>query len=224
MGQRYYSLVSWYYGPVGMSGYVVGLTGGIGSGKTTVANLFHDLGVQSVDADLVARDVVMPGEPALAAIVEHFGAGILQQDGQLDRAILRTKIFADEAEKHWLNQLLHPLIRQRLLQQLRQCTSSYALLIAPLLMENKLQIYTDRVLVVDVPEELQLSRTMQRDQVPAEQVQNILNSQIARPERLRLADDVLLNTVPVFELQPQIQQLHSRYQQFAEEKLAKSST
>lgn len=207
-----------------MSGYIVGLTGGIGSGKTTVANLFHDLGVQSVDADLVAREVVMPGEAALAAIVEHFGSGILQQDGQLDRAVLRAKIFADEAEKHWLNQLLHPLIRQRLLQQLQQCTSDYALLIAPLLLENKLQSYTDRVLVVDVPEKLQLSRTMQRDQVPAEQVQNILNSQIARPERLRLADDVLLNTVPVFELQSQIQQLHSRYQQFAKEKLAKSST
>lgn len=207
-----------------MSGYIVGLTGGIGSGKTTVANLFHDLGVQSVDADLVAREVVMPGEPALAAIVEHFGAGILQQDGQLDRAVLRAKIFADAAEKLWLNQLLHPQIRQRLLQQLQQCTSSYALLIAPLLLENKLQSYTDRVLVVDVPEELQLSRTMQRDQVPAEQVQNILQSQIARPERLRLADDVLLNTVPVFELQPQIQQLHSRYQQFAKEKLAKIST
>jgi dephospho-CoA kinase len=207
-----------------MSGYIVGLTGGIGSGKTTIANLFHDLGVQSVDADLVAREVVMPGEPALAAIVQHFGAGILQQDGQLDRAVLRAKIFADETEKQWLNQLLHPLIRQRLLQQLQQCTSSYALLIAPLLLENKLQTYTDRVLVVDVPEELQLSRTMQRDQVPAEQVQNILQSQIARPERLRLADDVLLNTVPVFALQPQIQQLHSRYQQFAKEKLAKSST
>ena len=180
-----------------MSGYIVGLTGGIGSGKTTIANLFHDLGVQSVDADLVAREVVMPGEPALAAIVQHFGAGILQQDGQLDRAMLRAKIFADETEKHWLNQLLHPLIRQRLLQQLQQCTSSYALLIAPLLLENKLQSYTDRVLVVDVPEKLQLSRTMQRDQVPAEQVQNILNSQISRPDRLHLADDVLLNTVPV---------------------------
>ncbi|WP_127025897.1 dephospho-CoA kinase [Rheinheimera mangrovi] len=207
-----------------MSGYIVGLTGGIGSGKTTIANLFHDLGIQSVDADLVAREVVMPGEPALAAIVQHFGAGILQQDGQLDRAVLRAKIFADETEKQWLNQLLHPLIRQRLLQQLQQCTSSYALLIAPLLLENKLQTYTDRVLVVDVPEELQLCRTVQRDQVPAEQVQNILQSQIARPERLRLADDVLLNTVPVFALQPQIQQLHSRYQQFAKEKLAKSST
>lgn len=207
-----------------MSGYVVGLTGGIGSGKTTVANLFHDLGIQSVDADLVARQVVMPGEAALDAIVQHFGEDILQHDGQLDRAALRTKIFANEAEKQWLNQLLHPLIRQRMLQQLAACTSDYALLIAPLLLENNLQIYADRVLVVDVPEELQLSRTIQRDQVPAEQVQNILNSQISRPERLRLADDVVLNTVPVFALQPQIQQLHSRYQQFAKEKLAKSST
>lgn len=207
-----------------MSDYIVGLTGGIGSGKTTVANLFHQLGVQSVDADIVAREVVMPGQPALDAIEHHFGSGILQRDGHLDRAVLRAKIFADEAEKHWLNQLLHPLIRQRLLQQLQQCSSSYALLIAPLLLENKLQTYTDRVLVIDVPVEVQLSRTMYRDQVPAEQVQNILNSQISRPERLGLADDVVLNTVPISQLLPQIQLLHSSYQQFAKEKLAKSST
>ncbi|MBU1620647.1 MAG: dephospho-CoA kinase [Gammaproteobacteria bacterium] len=207
-----------------MSGYIVGLTGGIGSGKTTVANLFHELAVQSVDADLVARDVVMPGEAALIAITEHFGQSILQQDGQLDRAALRARIFADETEKQWLNQLLHPLIRQRLLQQLAACTSDYALLIAPLLLENKLQTYTDRVLVVDVPQELQLSRTMQRDQVPAEQVQSILNSQITRSERLQLADDVLLNTVPLSQLQAQILHLNQRYQQFAKEKLAKSST
>lgn len=207
-----------------MSGYIVGLTGGIGSGKTTAANLFHDLGVQSVDADLVARDVVMPGEAALITITEHFGQSILQKNGQLDRAALRARIFADETEKQWLNQLLHPLIRQRLLQQLADCTSGYALLIAPLLLENKLQTYTDRVLVVDVPPELQLSRTIQRDGVPAEQVQNILNSQLSRPERLQGADDVLLNTVPLSQLQAQIQQLHQRYQQFAKEKLAKSST
>ena len=207
-----------------MSGYIVGLTGGIGSGKTTVANLFHQLGIQSVDADLVAREVVMPGEPALQQIIQHFGTTILQQDGQLDRAALRAWIFADDTEKQWLNQLLHPLIRQRMLQQLQQCTSAYALLIAPLLLENKLHTYTDRVLVVDVPVEVQLSRTVQRDQVSAEQVQNILNSQISRSERLRLADDILLNTVAISELQTQIQQLHLRYQQFAKEKLAKSST
>ncbi len=207
-----------------MSGYIVGLTGGIGSGKTTVANLFHQLGIQSVDADLVAREVVMPGEPALQQIIQHFGTTILQQDGQLDRAALRARIFADDTEKQWLNQLLHPLIRQRMLQQLQQCTSAYALLIAPLLLENKLHTYTDRVLVVDVPVEVQLSRTVQRDQVSAEQVQNILNSQISRSERLRLADDILLNTVAISELQTQIQQLHLRYQQFAKEKLAKSST
>lgn len=204
-----------------MSDYVVGLTGGIGSGKTTVANIFHELGVQSVDADLVAREVVMPGEPALDAIVQHFGQAILHPDGQLDRAALRARIFADEAEKQWLNQLLHPQIRQRLLQQLQSCTTSYALLIAPLLLENKLQIYTDRVLVVDIPEELQLSRTVQRDQVTPEQVRNILSSQLARAERLAQADDILLNTIPVSELKPQIQQLHLSYQQFAKEKLAK---
>lgn len=204
-----------------MSDYVVGLTGGIGSGKTTVANIFHELGVQSVDADLVAREVVMPGEPALDAIIQHFGQAILHPDGQLDRAALRARIFADEAEKQWLNQLLHPQIRQRLLQQLQSCTTSYALLIAPLLLENKLQIYTDRVLVVDIPEDLQLSRTVQRDQVTAEQVRNILSSQLARAERLAQADDILLNTIPVSELKPQIQQLHLSYQQFAKEKLAK---
>lgn len=207
-----------------MSGYIVGLTGGIGSGKTTVANLFHELGVQSVDADLVAREVVMPGEPALETIAAHFGQSILQQDGQLDRAALRARIFADDTEKQWLNQLMHPLIRQRLLLQLQGCTSAYALLIAPLLLENQLQSYTDRVLVVDIPPELQLSRTIQRDQVPEQQVQTILNSQMSRSQRLSLADDVLLNTVQLSQLKPQIEQLHARYQQFAKEKLAKSST
>lgn len=206
-----------------MSDYIVGLTGGIGSGKTTVANLFHQLGVQSVDADLVARQLVMPGEPALSAIAEHFGAQILQADGQLDRVQLRSRIFANEQDKEWLNQLLHPLIRQHLLQQLHSCHSDYALLIAPLLLENKLQSYTDRVLVVDVPPEVQISRTVSRDQVSEQQVQQILNSQIQRTERLALADDVLVNTLAISELQQQIQQLHSRYQQFAKEKLAKSS-
>lgn len=207
-----------------MSGYIVGLTGGIGSGKTTVAHMFHLLGIQSVDADLVAREVVMPNEPALDAIVQHFGKAILQADGQLDRGALRARVFADPAEKQWLNQLMHPLIRQRMLQQLAQCSSSYALLIAPLLLENQLQRYTDRVLVVDVPPELQISRTTGRDQVSAEQVQSILDSQIARADRLRLADDIIVNTVPVSELKPQIQALHQRYLCLAEEKLAKSST
>ena len=202
----------------------MGLTGGIGCGKSTVTALFAKLGVQYVDADIVAREVVQPGTACLAAICQHFGSNILNLAGELDRAALRQRVFSNAADKAWLEQLLHPAIRQQLLAQLAALTSPYALLVAPLLLENKLQSYTDRVLVVDVPEELQLSRTMQRDQVPAEQVQNILNSQISRPERLRLADDVLLNTVPVFALQPQIQQLHSRYQQFAKEKLAKSST
>jgi dephospho-CoA kinase len=206
-----------------MSGYIVGLTGGIGSGKTTVANLFHGFGVQSVDADLVARDVVQPGEPALEAIAQHFGTGVLSADGQLDRVALRARIFTNDTEKLWLNQLLHPLIRQRLLQQLQQCNSDYALLIAPLLLENKLQNYTDRVLVVDIPVELQLSRTIQRDQVSSDQVNTIISSQISRTERLQLADDVLLNTVPLAELRLKVSQLHQRYLQFANEKLAKSS-
>ncbi|MCT6698432.1 dephospho-CoA kinase [Rheinheimera sp. 4Y26] len=207
-----------------MSKFIVGLTGGIGSGKTTVANEFAKLGIQLVDADLVAREVVAPGSPALTQIAAHFGEGILLSDGSLNRALLRERIFSNEAEKHWLNQLLHPLIRQQLLQQLAQASSLYVILVAPLLIENKLQPLVDQLLVVDVSPDHQLSRTAARDQVDTAQVAAIMASQCTREQRLAAATQLLDNNLPPETLPERVMALHQIYSAMAAEKLAKSRT
>jgi dephospho-CoA kinase len=204
------------------SHFRVGLTGGIGSGKSTVANAFAALGITVVDADLVARDVVAPGSEALAQISVHFGPQVLTADGQLDRGKLRQIVFADPAAKHWLNQLLHPRIRQQMLQQLDSAASPYSLLVAPLLLENQLNLLVDVVLVVDVAPQTQLSRTMQRDQNSAELVQSIMAAQCSRAERLAAADYVIDNEAPPAMLAGEVAKLHRIFLQLAEEKLAKS--
>ncbi|MGL4899407.1 MAG: dephospho-CoA kinase, partial [Shewanella sp.] len=132
-----------------MSKFVVGLTGGIGSGKTTVANLFAELGITLVDADIVAREVVAKGSAGLNAIVAHFGSQILTPEGELDRGKLRQRIFSHDEERLWLNQLLHPMIRQTMLTQVNQATSPYVIMVVPLLFENGLDSLVNRVLVVD---------------------------------------------------------------------------
>ncbi|MBL4909868.1 MAG: dephospho-CoA kinase [Alteromonadaceae bacterium] len=199
-----------------MSKFIVGLTGGIGSGKTTVANIFATLGVELIDADIVARQVVEPKTTALIKIAEYFGDDHLLNDGSLDRAKLRSKIFSDPQAKQWLDNLLHPLIRIELLKQLQATKSAYCLLVAPLLIENKLTQYVNRTLVVDVTEQQQLSRTMARDNNNQAQVQNILNSQISRQQRLAAADDVIDNTVAdTANLQSQIEYLHQYYLQLS---------
>ena len=141
--------------------YTVALTGGIGSGKSTVANAFADLGINVIDADIIARQVVEPGRPALRAIAEHFGADMIAADGTLQRRALRERIFANPEEKNWLNALLHPLIQQETQHQIQQATSPYVLWVVPLLVENSLYKKANRVLVVDVSPETQLKRTMQ---------------------------------------------------------------
>lgn len=207
-----------------MSRFIVGLTGGIGSGKTTVANLFAAHGIALVDADIVARAVVAPGQPALVAIADHFGPQILSADGQLNRPALRTLVFSDGDAKAWLDQLLHPLIRQQLLLQLQQAQSPYVLLIAPLLIENGLTEVVDQLLVVDVEPQLQLQRTMQRDQVSSQQVSAIMASQCQRAERLQLADQIISNAGDVAALSSKVAGLHQLYLDMAAEKLAKSPT
>ena len=199
-----------------MSRYIVGLTGGIGCGKSTVTALFADLGVQYVDADIVASEVVMPGTDCLNAICRHFGDSILQSNGELDRAALRQRIFSNNADKSWLEQLLHPAIRQQLLQQLAALTSPYALLVAPLLLENKLQQYVQRVLVIDLPESLQLSRAAARDNAGEIQIKAIMAAQLSRNERLKLADDIITNDSSIADLTPQVAALHQRYLQLAQ--------
>ncbi|MDO8696420.1 MAG: dephospho-CoA kinase [Pseudomonas sp.] len=191
--------------------WILGLTGGIGSGKSAAAQHFIDLGVHAVDADHAARWVVEPGRPALAQIAAHFGAGILQADGQLDRALLRTQIFQHPDQRRWLEALLHPLIRQEIISNLAKAESPYAILVSPLLVESGQHFLTQRVLVVDAPEQLQLQRTMQRDHASAEQVQAILKAQASREERLRHADDVLLNDCDINWLQAEVERLHRFY-------------
>lgn len=141
-------------------GYIVALTGGIGSGKSTVADAFSRLGVTIIDADIIARQVVEPGTPALCAIAEHFGHDTIAPDGTLNRRMLRERIFSHPEEKAWLNALLHPLIQQETQRQISQATSPYVLWVVPLLVENKLHEKADRVLVVDVSPATQIQRTM----------------------------------------------------------------
>uniref|UniRef100_A0A486XN48 Dephospho-CoA kinase n=1 Tax=Rheinheimera sp. BAL341 TaxID=1708203 RepID=A0A486XN48_9GAMM len=198
-----------------MSRYIVGLTGGIGCGKSTVTALFANLGVQFVDADIVAREVVQPGQPCYQAIVQQFGAEILNADQSLNRSALRERIFSNAADKQWLEQLLHPAIRQQLVAQLAALTSPYALLVAPLLLENKLQYLVQRVLVIDLSASLQLIRAMARDNASAQQISAIMAAQISRSERLKLADDIITNDSTLAELTPRVAALHQRYLQLA---------
>lgn len=173
----------------------IGLTGGIGSGKTTVTNMFIALGIDVVDADIIAREVVAPGSHALNCIVDHFGADFKNQNGTLNRSLLRTKIFSNEDDKRWLNSLLHPLIRQTIISTLEACTSPYCLLVAPLLFENSLEKLVEQVIVVDVPTDVQLSRTLKRDTSSAVEIQSIIDSQISRELRLAKADYIIDNHV-----------------------------
>ena len=207
-----------------MSQFWVGLTGGIGSGKSTVAAEFVRLGIQQVDADIVARQVVAPGTAALAAIVQQFGVTVTSADGQLDRAELRQIVFSDDAAKTWLNQLLHPLIRQEMLRQLADATSPYVLLVAPLLLENKLDQLVDTVLVVDVTEQTQINRTSARDGSAIPLVQSIMAAQCGRQERLARANQVINNEGSTEALQAKVAELHRIFLRLAEEKLAKSLT
>lgn len=200
-----------------MSTVIIGLTGGIGSGKTTVANLFAELGIQIVDADIIARDLVMPASPALKAISEHFGADFIQADGQLNRALLRQQIFSNEHDKLWLNKLLHPLISAQLIAQTKAASSPYCLLVAPLLIENNLIGLVDRVLVVDVKESTQMARTAHRDGNSSEQIQAIMASQVTREFRNSHANDILDNDgCSTTELKQAVIKLHQAYLFMAE--------
>ncbi|MDA0121953.1 MULTISPECIES: dephospho-CoA kinase [Vibrio] len=202
--------------------FVIGLTGGIASGKTTVANLFkQQFKIDIVDADIVAREVVEPGTPGLNAIIEHFGTDIVRDDQTLDRAKLREKIFSNPEEKAWVNGLLHPMIREKMIEDLEQVTSDYALLVVPLLVENKLDSLCDRVLVVDVESQTQISRTVKRDNVSEEQAKAILASQASREQRLALADDVVKNNPNDPDLLLQITDLHEKYLAMCKKNLRK---
>ena len=197
-----------------MSRFVVGLTGGIASGKSEVTRRFEALGVTVADADLAARAVVAPGSPALAMISERFGPSMLLADGALDRARLRAHVFGDMAERKALEAITHPAIREQLRSQCERAESPYAMAAIPLLTEaggRAAYDWLDRILVVDAPEAVQLARLMQRDGNDAVLAQQMIDAQASRQQRLALADDVVVNDAAPEALQAQVERLHSVY-------------
>jgi len=197
--------------------FVLGVTGGIGSGKTAVTNAFSDLGITIVDADIAARSVVKQGSEGLKQIEEHFGSDILLKDGSLNRAKLREIIFSNPDEKTWLENLTHPLIREEIKQGLHNSQSPYTILVSPLLVESGQNTFVNRVLVVDAPTELQVERTSQRDNNTPEQVQAIINAQADRETRLSYADDIIVNDQDLAHLKREVAKLHQQYLTFSEQ-------
>lgn len=190
---------------------VIGITGGIGSGKTTVANMFADLGVTVIDADDAARAVVARGEPAHQEIVEAFGRDILAPSGEIDRARMRDRVFSDPAKRERLEAIVHPRVYAELEKRLDRASGPYAIVVVPLLIETGGVDLVDRVLVVDTPEELQIERTRRRDGGTREAVEKILAAQIDRRSRLAAADDVIENAVSETALRDAVSMLHQKY-------------
>lgn len=193
----------------------VGLTGGIGSGKTLASNRFAELGAEVIDTDQLSRELVEPGQTALAEIVAEFGEEILQADGRLDRATLRRLIFDRPDARERLERILHPRIRDAMLARAAQSAAPYTLFVIPLLLETGQQELVDRVLVIDTPETLQRRRAARRDAVDPTEIDRILAAQIDRDSRLRHADDVLINDRGIPDLINQVDELHQRYLKLA---------
>lgn len=188
----------------------IGITGGIGSGKSAVTKRLQSLGIEVIDADIVAREVVETGSPALKKIAQHFGADILAKDGSLDRAALRGIVFADPDERLWLEKLTHPLIGESIARQLAIATSPYVVLSSPLLLEGSQRDFVEHIVVVDVPETVQISRTKARDNNSEELVRAIMAAQMSRDSRLAAADTVIDNSGAFDALDEQVVSLHKK--------------
>jgi dephospho-CoA kinase len=193
----------------------IGLTGGIASGKSTVAGLFADRGVTVLDTDRIAREVVEPGQPALAQLVQALGSDILARDGRLDRAPLRRRIFGDAATRRTVEEILHPAIQEELGRQSMAAPGPYQILVIPLLVEGDRAGLVDRVLVVDCPEELQIERLMSRDGETREGALGMLAAQVSRQVRLAAADDVIVNDGPAADLAARVASLDRKYRELA---------
>ncbi len=194
---------------------VIGLTGGIGSGKTAASDYFATLNICVVDADIEARAVVEPGTDTLTEISEHFGPEVLKSDGSLNRPWLREKVFQQPEERLWLESVTHPAIRQRIISKLADSDSPYSILVSPLLFESRQNQLTDRVLLIDVPEALQIERTIIRDQSDSETVKAILKAQMSRDERRSKADDIIVNNRDLAYLQSECLKAHQSYLKLA---------
>ncbi|MFZ6718714.1 dephospho-CoA kinase [Undibacterium sp. Ji49W] len=199
--------------------FALGLTGGIGSGKTTIANILGELGAALIDTDVIAHQLTVPGGLAIPAILAQFGYELLTADGAMDRSAMRELVFSDPAQKHKLENILHPLIRQETEQAVSTATGSYLIFVVPLLVESgKWKSRVDRVLVVDCDEETQIQRVMSRNNLNREQVLAIMHNQASRQQRLAAADDVITNQGPLENIRAQVVQLHHQYLAYAEMK------
>lgn len=196
--------------------YRVALTGGIASGKSVVADMFADLGVPIVDTDLIAREVVAPGQPALEEIRQRFGDSMVTADGHLDRGAMRKRVFSDERARADLEALLHPRIAKETMRQADAADGPYQVIVVPLLVGSKLRDIVDRVLVVDCSEETQISRLLARDQETVEQARRMLAAQSSRDERLAIADDVISNEGSLQETRARVRSLDRTYRRIAQ--------
>jgi dephospho-CoA kinase len=193
----------------------IALTGGIGSGKTSVSERLAHLGVPIIDADLIARELVAPGTTALMEIKQAFGSAVVDAEGELDRPALRRLIFHDTAQRERLEEILHPKIRQQMLNRLTELTAAYAVLVIPLLAESKKDWPVDRVLLVDCPEPLQLERIRSRDKIPDQLIQQMISAQASRQQRLAIADDVIENSGDLQRLNQATDSMHDFYLKLA---------
>lgn len=196
--------------------FIVGLTGGIGSGKTVASDRFEELGVKVVDADIASRVVVENGQPALHSIEGKFGSDVISDDGSLNRAKLREIIFKDNEAKSWLEALLHPLIAKHISDEISRATSKYAVLVSPLLFETSQFEMCNRTLLIDVSKEVQILRTTARDNVSKSQVEKIISSQMDRDQKINKADDVIVNDGEIIDLISKIDDIHQKYIEIAD--------
>lgn len=194
----------------------IGLTGGIASGKTSVANIFAELGAAIIDTDVIARAVVEPGQPALRKILQTFGSNVIQPSGELDRAALRQLIFSDEQKRLELESILHPLIQQETVRQTETVAGDYQIIVVPLLVESPLRDLMDRILVVDCDESTQITRLLMRDAETEDQAKRILAAQSSRDDRLQIADDVVNNDADLESTRQQVEKLHELYTQLSQ--------
>lgn len=197
----------------------VGLTGGIASGKSMVADFFAELGVAIIDTDLIARSVVEPGQPALDEIRQTFGPGAMTDDGRMDRKAMRAVVFADDEKRAQLEAIIHPRIRQEAARQAGATRGPYHIVVVPLLAESPMRAEMDRVLVVDCAEDIQLARLLARDAESPEQARNIITAQVSREERLSIADDVIRNDGALEETRAQVEAMHAKYLSLAADTL-----
>ncbi len=201
---------------------IVAVTGGVASGKSALTARFEALGAPLLDADLVSRELVEPGQPALAEIVEHFGPDVVDADGRLDRRALRERVFADPDARQALERILHPRVRATLHERALAQRAPYVLLAIPLLVESGDYPWIDRVLVVDAPVEVQIERVMLRDRIDRDAASRMLAAQAGREQRLRRADDVVVNAGPMDSLEPIVERLDRQYRALARERVGGS--